>query len=82
MTQVTQEKETAMTFNFTARAELSDYGVERSPKWVEIVDEEFESVDIGDYSYSYSELVSWFGQHGADAIVQIGRDMLQGEDWG
>ena len=81
MTKVSQSITTEVTFHFTAMAELSDYGVDRSPKWVEFVDEEFDSMEIGDVIYEYADLVKDFGQHGADGLVQIGRDRLDGDGW-
>lgn len=47
----------------------------------ELIDEEFDSLTINDVPYDYGELIEGFGQHGADAIVQIGRVGVHDDGW-
>ena len=75
--QVTAELE----FSFSAVEIETDYGVPGSPTLHEIHDVEFQSLHWNEDIYDYEDLVERFGQHGADGIVQLGRDSLDEDSW-
>ena len=70
MPNVTQYTSATVEFTFTAQF-TGD----------ELIDEEFDSLTINDVTYMYPDLINDFGQHGADAIVQIGRVGLCDDKW-
>ena len=77
----TQTHTMEMKFTFTAETYTTDYGVSGSPEWEGIGDTHFASLEWNGVTYDYANLVMDFGQHGADAILQIGRDNLEDGNW-
>ena len=81
MTNVMQKTEVTLYFDMTATSSETDFGVPGSPVFEIIDDVELQSVEIDGEDYTYRDLVQWFGQYGADAIVKLGIDSLDEDDW-
>ena len=79
---ITQQVPIECEFDLSARTERSDYGVDNSPTWDEIVDEMVDGVSLGGVYYSYEEMVTQFGQKGADALCRIALEHALEDDWG
>lgn len=77
----TQTVTAEITFMFNGRKVQCDLGVPRSPVWTEVEDVYLDLIEFCGIEYDYNEMVEYFGQHGADGIIQQGRELINEDNW-